>query len=42
MSDDKRNSGAADNGFRPRTLLKEEASALHDNHYIAPPDMRAP
>ena len=42
MSTDKRNSGAAANGFLPRTLLKEEASALHDNHYPVPPDMRAP
>ena len=42
MSLDKRNSGAAANGFRPHTLLKEEAAALHDNHSPVPPDMRAP
>ena len=42
MSLDKLNSGATTNGFRPHKLLKEKAVALHDAHYPAPPDMRAP
>ena len=32
MSFDKRNSGAAANGFRPHMLLKEEAVAFQDAH----------
>ena len=42
MSLDKHNSGAIANGFLPHTLLKEEAVPLHEAHYLALPDMRAP
>ena len=41
MSGEKPSSGAAANGFRPHMLLKEEATAIHDNHYPVPPNMRA-
>ena len=36
----RRTGGAAANGFAPRTLLKEQSEALHDNGYPVPPDMR--
>ena len=42
MSLDKRNNGAAANGFRLHTLLKKEAMSLHNKHYPISPDMRAP
>ena len=42
MSLNMRNSGATANGFRSHTLLKEKVVALHDIHYPAWPDMRAP
>ena len=42
MSQDKRNNAAAANGWRPHTLLKEEAAALHDANNPTPSDMRAP
>ena len=46
MSGDRRNSRASTNGFPPpspfRTLLKKEATAMHDNNYPALPNMRVP
>ena len=42
MSLDKCNNAAAANGWRPDTLLKEEAVALHDANNPALSDMRAP